>query len=183
MLNKSGIGIIMLALLLVGCATPHECKLGTECYGLDDVYEAAVAGDGNHETVLPEYSSKGKGKGLKAKKNETKLGVQSFSPYQGSRLTDKPIYQPPKPIRIWIAPWQADLDSYTQNDAVLMGGQFMYATIPGHWGMGDLRKDGELGKTLMQLEPFNLKSEQNSGADTKRVQPRQQLVDLPKEKQ
>lgn len=170
----------MVFLVLTGCSTQHSCKLGTECYGLDDVYDAAVENAGNHETVFPEYNAKGKGS--KPKKSESSLGVQSFKPYQGSRLTDQPVYQPPKPIRIWIAPWQANLDSYTQTEPILMGGQFMFATIPGHWNIGDLRKNGDLGKTL-QLEPYNLKHEkEQSNVSNNRVQPKQKLVELPREK-
>lgn len=180
MLNKSAMAIIAMAVVLTGCSTQHTCKLGTECYGLDDAYKAAVENAGNHETVFPEYNSKGKGSPSKKIESESSLGVQSFKAFQGLRLTDKPVYQPPKPVRIWIAPWQASLESYTQTDPVLMGGQFMYATIPGHWTMGELRKNGGLGKTL-QLEPYNLKEEQDHTSNN-RVQPKQRLVELPKEK-
>lgn len=170
--------VAFFVVIITGCATQHTCKLGTECYGLDDAYDAAVENAGNQETVFPEYNPKGKGSSFK--NSESGLGVQSFKPYQGSRLTDKPIYQPPKPIRIWIAPWKASLDSYTQADPVLMGDQFMYATIPGHWTMGELRKNGDLGKTL-QLEPYNLQQEKE-GVSNNRVQPKQQFLELPKEK-
>lgn len=174
--------IIAIAVVLTGCSTQHSCKLGTECYGLDDAYEAAVENAGNHETVFPEYNSKGKGSKSKKIESESSLGVQSFKAYQGSKLTDKPIYQPAKPIRIWIAPWQSNLDSYTQTGPVLMGDQFMYATIPDHWTMGELRKNGGLGKTI-QLEPFSLKEEQQqNNVNSNRVQPKQKLVELPKEK-
>lgn len=170
--------LLVFSVVIAGCAAKHNCQLGEECYGLEDAYQAALENGGNSETVLPEYSNKGKGKKIASSSaNAENLQLQGFSAYAGEKLTNKPIYQPPKPIRIWIAPWQAELDSDTQKDPVLMGDQFLYATIPGYWQMGELRSEGEAAQML--LEPsFNNNS--NQAKQTQRVQPQQQLIEANK---
>lgn len=173
--NIFKIAILTSALfLLTACASSHQCKLGDSCFGLDDAYEASLADAGSKETVLPEYSAAGKADSLNKNKqsNSEQLVLQGFSAYSGSKLTAKPVYQPPRPIRIWIAPWQANLDSYTQTAPVLMGDQFLYATIPGHWQMGELRGQGELNR--MMLEPL---IPNNEDKEINRVQPKQVLFE------
>lgn len=174
---KKLIGLTVIAISLTGCATAnYQCKLGNECVDVYDVYDAANANDGNKETVTPDLDKKGK-PFKKSKKNSSadnsELGIQSFEPYSGGSMTDRPVYQPPKPLRIWLAPWQAELDSETQQAPVLLSGQFMYVTIPGYWTMGGLKEDGGLGG-MMMLEPYDTTKHK---AAPNRIQPKQRVLD------
>lgn len=181
MIKTTSTLVLLVAIgLLSGCAAKYQCKLGNECVDVYDNYDAAVNQSGNKETVTPDANKDGvpfKSAGAKAKGFgvSEELGLQSFEPYSGGAMTEKPIYQPPRPLRIWIAPWQAKLDSQTQSEAVLMSGQFMYATIPGSWTMGELREDGSLSNVLL-LAPYDKEKEEK--ATPKRIQPKKSVLDL-----
>lgn len=161
---------------LGGCASAYECQLGNACQSVTDSYHSAVKNAGNVETTAPGANVAGVPLDDEKDDVETagkKVGFQSFSPYQGGALDDKPVYQPPRPLRIWIAPWREKTSATTQNNAVLISGQFMYATVPGGWTMGTLREGGGLSPILM-LAPQHPKDKV-----PKRIQPKQKLVDMP----
>lgn len=172
--------LVLAALVaLTGCATSkYKCDLGNECIDVYDIYDATLTDGGNKETVVPDLDRSGKpfknASNSKSKKGSdgAVLGLQSFEPYSGGSMTDKPVYQPPRPIRVWLAPWQVDLDSETQAEPVLMSGQFMYVTVPGFWTMGTLKDAGGMGGPLM-LEPYS--TEQQGKVIPKRIQPRATL--------
>lgn len=167
------------ALVVSGCTTvPYDCPLGTECVGTKEVYDSALANGGNSESVMGFKDEKGSSKDKAArfdfdegddftvastgKKSDPKAA--QWNPYAGGGLTEKPVYQPPQPVRIWIAPWKAD-------DGLLRSGQFIYATRPGRWTMGEMRSEGVGGQVLRPrpaLKP--------SAVENKRVQPEAQLV-------
>lgn len=115
-------------LLLSGCATvQHECKLGEECVGTSDVYQAAVANQGNSESVMADAAMRVAG--------EQQEIVEQWRPYDGGGLTDQPVYRPGKPVRIWVAPWRG-------SDGILRSGEYLYVTLPDAWSYGELRADG-----------------------------------------
>jgi len=119
-------------LVLGGCMSiPHECPLGEECVGVADVYEAAIANEGTQDSVLNTDTRAKSSSDPEAVKDV----IEQWRPYSGGSLTDKPVYQPPKPIRIWVAPWRGD-------DGILRSGEYLYVTSPGHWHYGDLRSEG-----------------------------------------
>lgn len=166
--------------VLSGCATSnYKCELGNECIDVYDIYDATMSNDGNKETVVPNLDRSGepfgdnsKSKSKKGNSAGASLGLQSFDPYAGGSMTDKPVYQPPRPVRVWLAPWQADLASETQQAPVLMSGQFMYVTVPGFWTMGTFKDAGGLGGPMM-LEPYS--AEQHGEVTPKRIQPKASL--------
>lgn len=115
-------------LLLSGCATvQHECRLGEECVGTTDVYQAAVANQGNSESVMADAAMRVAGAQQEI--------VEQWRPYDGGGLTDQPVYRPGKPVRIWVAPWRG-------SDGILRSGEYLYVTLPDEWSYGELRADG-----------------------------------------
>lgn len=51
-----------------------------------------------------------------------------------------PVYTPPTPRRVWIAPW-------TDQNGVIHAGEWVYFETPGSWNIGTLKKDGAIGGT------------------------------------
>lgn len=167
--------------VLSGCSSTYKCNLGNECLNVDDAYGAAVQNTGNKESTMPYANREGKPFDANSEDidNRNTQLTQSFNPYSGGSMTEKPIYQPPRPLRIWLAPWQQQLDSVTQTEPVLMSGQFLYATVPGYWAMGTLRADGSLSP-IMMLEPQKAKPLPAAATpQSQRVQPQQQLMNIP----
>src|SRR5690606_33039606 len=160
--------LAVLVLGASGCSSTYKCPLGNECSDVYDSYRAAAANGGNKETTMPNANKHGVPFDQQDE-DEKKIGLQAYNPYAGGAMTERPVYQPPRPLRIWIAPWQAQLDSLTQTDPVLMSGQFMYATIPGFWSMGVMRADGSLSPVMM-LEPSDPPEEQQQ--QNNRIQPK-----------
>lgn len=164
---KSAIKIIpgLLLAMTVGCSIKYQCELGQECYNTEDAYNAAVAKEGNSETVMPygpvksESLSDGKKKD-KRRRTSSKAETGAWQPYSGSRLTDRPVYQPPQPRRIWVAPWK--------EGGILRAGQFIFVTESGHWNYGELKKAGQASQVLSPIKP---KSDV-----PKRVQPKENLM-------
>lgn len=157
------------ALTISGCATvPYDCPLGTECVGTKEVYDAAVSNQGNSESVLgfKEDKKDSQAASTKGEDQEDKPLTAQWRPFAGGGLTDKPVYQPPQPVRIWIAPWKA-------SDGLLRSGQFIYATRPGRWTMGEMRSEGVGGQVL---RPRAVLKPADQDAAEKRVQPEAQLV-------
>ena len=163
---------------LTACATPYTCEMGMECLDVHDAYEASRANGGTKESVITNEQrliaentplSKSRGSTIRAgavQGDTTKEGV--FQPYAGVKLQDKPVYIPPQPLRIWIAPW-VDSETY-DGQKRLLSGQFMYVTIGGKWTMGEMTRPGTAGNVM--FEPWSPKPK-----DDKRVGPAQLLRD------
>lgn len=148
-------------LILSGCTTiPYQCELGEECIGAKEAYGAAVENRGNSESVFGEPFDAEDGDAQRVLESE-------FRPYAGGGLTDKPLYQPPRPVRIWVAPWKGD-------DGMLRSGQFIYATRKGGWQMGELREQGVGGQLLHERTVLRPATPEPEKAP-KRVQPAAQL--------
>jgi|GEM_PF-2516615 len=157
--------------LVSGCASvQHNCPLGEECVGTHDVYEAAVGGGGDSESVLP--GAGGPRAELEASGSDLGFAEQgTWRPYAGGGLSDRPLYQPPQPVRIWLAPWQA-------SDGWLRSGQYLYVTREGGWSFGELREPG-VGADLLgprRLPGITPAEEEPSPTRTDRVQPEQNLL-------
>lgn len=158
-------------LILSGCSSiPYSCALGNECVGTDEAYEAAIENRGNSESTLGEPFKKGnKASRTRPGSSQQELLVESeWRPYAGGGLSDQPLYLPPRPVRIWIAPWQAE-------DGLLRSGQFIYATRKGGWQMGQMR-DGGAASGLLQPHTFERST---ARGNIQRVQPEQQLIPQP----
>lgn len=150
-----GLVAIALPVLLAACAAPYSCQLGNECVNVSESYDAIRGGEGDSQGAIKtgdrkriENTRLGKG----AKNSSNSAGVsQAFRPYAGGQLDDKPVYIPPRPIRIWIAPWtNHKLDK--KGDGYLMSGQFMYVTVGGKWNYGEMAERGQAGKRM--LKPY-----------------------------
>lgn len=173
------------ALTISGCATvPYDCPLGTECVGTKEVYDAAVSNQGNSESVMGFKKDKKQSQAvadfdfhdtdsfsMPNDSQQAKPHTAQWRPYAGGGLTDKPVYQPPQPVRIWIAPWKA-------SDGLLRSGQFIYATRPGRWTMGEMRSEG-VGSQVLRPRAVLKPADQKTAE--KRVQPEAQLVPGSKE--
>lgn len=135
--------LLVSPLALNACAVMYECQLGEECYNTEDAYNAAVSGGGNSESVMPYGPVK------ESKEDEESEGIKQgeWQPYSGSRLTDRPVYQPPQPRRIWIAPWR--------EDGILRAGQFIFVVQPGYWNMGQMDEDGVAAQLLSPVSSEN----------------------------
>lgn len=167
---------VTLAIMLLagGCTSiPYECPLGHECIGTTDAYQAAIENRGNSESVFGEPFESDK----KAATGDEQPLQGQWRPYAGGGLSDKPVYQPPQPVRIWIAPWVAE-------DGLLRSGQFIYATRKGGWQMGQMREEGIGGallnpRTLLRPAPpssGSASSPSGSASSPNRVQPQQRLI-------
>lgn len=158
------------------CSVKYKCELGEECLGVKDAYSAAIENGGNSETTMPAPKNKRelakmKKRGVYTSSASSRYGVQKgeFEPYSGNKLLDKPVYQPPTPIRIWIAPWRLN----DGQQEYLLSGQYLYVQRPGRWTMGTLRNPG-FGSVGLDFSPRQLPDE---NAKDGVVQPKDRLVD------
>lgn len=165
-----------LVAVMSGCASSprHSCALTNEegyCANMEETYSAAVQGNGSHENVLA-----GGGKSVSPR---SVSGEAVFTGYPQAEARGMPVYTPPKPHRLWIAPW-------AEANGVLHGGEYVYYTTPGYWNYGTLGAPGEGSTVLGPVRPQDLgfqpvtdqnalengRIEQRNGV----VQPYQQMV-------
>lgn len=173
---------------LAGCSTAeHKCPLGEDCTGSKEVYDAAVAGGGDNQNVLPgagrpkgetgEQQASGlHGEGRRGRvpgsvdrdsdSGSEETGRGQWNPYDGGSLSERPVYQPPKPVRIWVAPWR-------DQDGILRSGQYLYVTQDGGWQFGELRSPGA-GSRILRPRPPTAPEADDAGQG--RVQPRQTMM-------
>lgn len=166
---KKLIFIAVISAVMTGCSTAYTCKLGYECISVEESYEAARADGGNKESVIFQSDRK-KAENTKLKGSKTDVAQRAqrgrFSGFSGEKLTDRPVYMPPKPLRIWIAPWVDEMD---EGQNYLLSGQFMYITTGGGWQMGELNRSGRAGELIF-------KPQLPTVIDTKRVAPKTNVL-------
>ncbi len=168
-----------LAVIISGCASSprHSCALNDEegyCADTEATYNAAVRGGGSRENVLANSG--------KASSTQSAAGDSVFTGYPQAEARGMPVYTPPKPHRLWVAPW-------AESGGVLHGGEYIYYTTPGYWNYGTLGAPGEGSNVLGPVRPqdlgFNPVTDRNaleSGRVEQRngvVQPYQQMVPTP----
>lgn len=127
------IAAIFLSMLVVGCAAPHDCKLGYKCNNAIDALEAARDNGGNSETVMPKdggYEKIDSGEGSSSKKKGNKLGEEKGRILTMGKtvLRGQPVYIPDSPLRVTVMP--------IMTDDVLIGAHEIYFTVPGGYSMG-----------------------------------------------
>lgn len=175
---------VLLGSLLAGCAsTINTCEdPNSGCASLEDTYQAALQDDGRAENV-----------NLLQRGRQT-AQVADARPHDGESLfrTDfaaeprgTPIYSPPVPHKLWVAPWR-------DANNVLHGGEYVYYLTPGYFTTGTLTAPGQGAEVLGPLKPEDLgftprfkvdpstagtSAEQAQPAGA--VQPEQQLLHLP----
>ncbi len=175
--------------LLSGCATPYSCPLTNEdgyCTNQRQAYLAAKANSGDKENVFAGTGDPAAGAeqhpaaatgdddimAMVEHAAAPKLPVTALAYFKTHHaIEDRPVYAPPRPARVWVAPW-------TDEYGLLHGEELIYALRPGGWAYGELRTPGAASGLLEPLDPDDIgfklapkKDEQPSG----RVQPRQPL--------
>ena len=116
---------------LAGCASHgYTCPIPDACAPIHDNYEKSVADTG--------WDGWQAGGGAPGGKKDEPLGAPGSSggvpappvPAEmrpsGRDATDRPIYTPPAPWVVWLAPWSRD-------DGTLESGTYVWFTTPGHW--------------------------------------------------
>jgi hypothetical protein len=114
-----------LALPLAGCSDHgYQCEMPIACAPIHKNYEAALADTswdgwkaGEPDTASnPDEDEKDR----KVPAERAKLHPPEAD------ATPGPIYAPPAPLRVWLAPW-------SRADGSLESGQYVWLTLPGHW--------------------------------------------------
>lgn len=168
--------VALLVAAVSGCAsTPrHSCQLTNEdgyCADMHETYDAAVSGNDSHENVLAGAS--------KTAKAQSAAGEAVFTGYPQAEARGMPVYTPPKPQRLWIAPW-------AEANGTLHGGEYVYYTTPGYWNYGALGAPGEGANVMGPIKPQDIGFEpvtdqnalENGKVDERNgvVQPYQKMV-------
>ncbi|MDI3258433.1 MAG: TraV family lipoprotein [Sinobacteraceae bacterium] len=125
--------------LLAGCASDHgyRCPMPEACAPVYDNYKAAVADDdwygwasGDSEgSRFADKDGKDAKKDKKSKNNASSdkraLDVGELQP-PGRDAGPSPIYAPPRPWQVWLAPTR-------RADGTLESGSYVWFTTEGHW--------------------------------------------------
>ena len=150
-LKHAPIGRVLLLapLLLSACATPgYQCKRGEACAPVHNTYDDAVRAQGSWR---PLWNVRGHSFGKKRKhgwfsgwfsdKHEHKhLKPVHSVLVMGGPQAQAPVYQPPRPWRVWLGPW-------VDANGDLRSGQYVWFVTPGHWYYaGKIWPLGRLGK-------------------------------------
>ena len=127
--------LLLAPLLLSACATPgYQCKRGEACAPVHNTYDDAVRAQGSWR---PLWNVRGHSFGKKRKhgwfsgwfsdKHEHKhLKPVHSVLVMGGPQAQAPVYQPPRPWRVWLGPW-------VDANGDLRSGQYVWFVTPGHW--------------------------------------------------
>ena len=111
-------------LLLAACATPgYECRMGHACAPVHDTYRDAVRDQGTWRPVWNVRGASYKSKEKAHRKKEPAKFVM------GGPQASAPVYQPPRPWRVWLAPW-------VDTTGDLHSGEYVWFVTPGKWYYG-----------------------------------------------
>ena len=143
--------LLLAPLLLSACATPgYQCKRGEACAPVHNTYDDAVRAQGSWR---PLWNVRGHSFGKKRKHGwfsgwfSDKHEHKHLKPVRGSLVTggpqaQAPVYQPPRPWRVWLGPW-------VDANGDLRSGQYVWFVTPGHWYYaGKIWPLGRLGKRI-----------------------------------
>ena len=143
--------LLLAPLLLTACATPgYQCKRGEACAPVHNTYDDAVHAQGSWR---PLWNVRGHSFGKKREhgwfsgwfsdKHEHKhLKPVRSSLVMGGPQAQAPVYQPPRPWRVWLGPW-------VDANGDLRSGQYVWFVTPGHWYYaGKIWPLGRLGKPV-----------------------------------
>ena len=143
--------LLLAPLLLSACATPgYQCKRGEACAPVHNTYDDAVHAQGSWR---PLWNVRGHSFGKKRKHGwlsgwfSDKHEHKHLKPVRGSLVTggpqaQAPVYQPPRPWRVWLGPW-------VDANGDLRSGQYVWFVTPGHWYYaGKIWPLGRLGKHI-----------------------------------
>ncbi|MDO8416291.1 MAG: type IV conjugative transfer system lipoprotein TraV [Agitococcus sp.] len=138
---KSIILVITTSLALSACALipsapEYECKLtevqGAKCASMDDSYRAARSmSKGDNLKVQSVFDSRVQSKSNVS--NTPVVGQASNFPEPGQ--TGMPVFQQPRVMRAWVAP-------YVDAEGNLRTGEYVYFATPGQWNYGSTTRAG-----------------------------------------
>jgi len=154
------VALLASASMLSGClsnAPKHSCPLNSEdgyCADLETVYGAAVRDQGSKENVLegviePISDGKSDKPQTEAPAPEAPVVHDEFTGFMAAQDRGMPVFTPPKPHRLWIAPWH-------DANKILHGGEYLYYTTPGHWNYGTLTSPGDGAEVMGPIKPQDL---------------------------
>lgn len=135
-INHLTLAVLASAVVLSGCAsqsrTGYRCPIGHEgtgsCISMEEVYKHAVSHSGpSPKTGSVIESSAGAGNSSTTP-NPFAYGL---SPYNETLPAGRPVYEPPRVFRPWVAPSQT-------GDGRLASGQFQYFATEGKWSYGSM---------------------------------------------
>lgn len=134
--------LLFAPLLLTACATPgYQCKRGEACAPVHNTYDDAVHAQGSWR---PLWNVRGHSFGKKRERGwfsgwfSDKHAHKHLKPVRSSLVTggiatrmggpqaQAPVYQPPRPWRVWLGPW-------VDANGDLRSGQYVWFVTPGHW--------------------------------------------------
>jgi type IV conjugative transfer system lipoprotein TraV len=138
---KSILFAISAAVALSACALlpaspEYECKLtqvqGAKCASVHDSYKAART---MQKTDALKVQSVFDPRVQSSPANQGSPSVGQVSNFPEPGQTGMPVFQQPKVMRAWVAP-------YVDADGNLRTGEYVYFTTPGQWNYGSTTRPG-----------------------------------------
>ncbi|HEX7381934.1 MAG TPA: TraV family lipoprotein [Nevskiaceae bacterium] len=125
-----GLALPLVALALTACATKgYECVAPYACNSVRHNYNSAVHDDGwrGWQAGQPGEVPPKKGqRGADQVSVAASGGLAGLQFPTGGGTLAGPVYTPPQPWRVWLAP-------YSRADGTLESGTYIWFTTPGHW--------------------------------------------------
>lgn len=173
------IGIVGLTATLAACAgVEQRCPLTNKdgaCASMQETYEIArdhggmVGGESVFDQSRDELFVKTGGQ------NPSALGVEQGSTSNleidmGRHHLAGPVYTPPRPYRVWIAPW-------TDANGLVHSGEHIFFVKPGNWNYGPLGAPGAAAGLLGPALPedYGFEMIEPGQGDDEFVRPDQQI--------
>ena len=136
--------LIVAASALSACASNNKkvCapgEISPGCASMGETYDAAIGGGGSKGNV---FDNSAHIDGKKVVSNP--LNMQS-----GQHQVAGPVFHPPKPYRVGIAPW-------TDANGLMHSGEYVYFTTPGRWSYGPMQLPGSAAGLIAPIKPDDL---------------------------
>lgn len=113
---------------LTGCASgpSYQCPMPDACAPVHDNYNKALKDHSWGGWTVDGSSSSEKDSGDKGSSSEKPKAVRMEMAPKPFVATGKPVYVPPTPWRMWLAPTPA-------GDGSIASGSYVWFVTPGHW--------------------------------------------------
>lgn len=144
----------------------YECPLndtaGAKCASVEQAYDAStrMKKDGDLSRVQSVFDRR-----VQQREEQKPFFQGQVSDYPEPGATGKPVYQQPRVLRPWIAP-------YVDADGNLRSGEYTYFATPGRWNYGELRKPGAASGIFAPARPDSLGFNPVAPASTSKAPPR-----------
>jgi hypothetical protein len=131
--------VMFFSLFIQACATGYRCDLGHDCVDAIEAFELSKVDGGNGESVFVEPDeypafSDSSDSSDSSENNGSSSGVVMKQIGMG-QLSNKPVYIPDSPMRVWVAPEKYS----TKKDGpiYLVDGYNLFGMIKGGWLLGN----------------------------------------------